>query len=134
MQFFCVFLAARFDAVDDDRSVDRRTVVLGVHDGSGGEADVAEDAQVCRSAVALRGLVSGYAARTLCAPATQRYVAKRRVLTVRRSSRASRGWFCFVRANAARAFLGAGLVPGLADDAAGVGDGDELLSRARDTT
>ena len=44
MQFFCVFLAARFDAVDDDRSVDRRTVVLGVHDGSGGEADVAEDA------------------------------------------------------------------------------------------
>ena len=112
MQFFCVFLAARFDAVDDDRSVDRRTVVLGGHDGSGGEADVAEDAQVCRSAVALRGLVSGYAARTLCAPASQRYVAKRRVLTVRRSlSRAARLRFVCVRANAAtRVFLGAVMV------------------------
>ena len=91
MQFFCVFLAARFDAVDDDCSADRRTVVLGGRDGSGGEADVAEDAQVCRPTVALRGLVSGYAARTLCAPASQRYVAKRRVLTVRHSSLASRG-------------------------------------------
>ena len=98
MQFFCVFLAARFDAVDDDCSADRRTVVLGGHDGSGGEADVAEDAQVCRSAVALRGLVSGYAARTLCAPATQRYVAKRRVSTVRRSSARRALCFVFVRA------------------------------------
>ena len=112
MQFFCVFLAARFDAVDDDRSVDRRTVVLGGRDGSGGETDVAEDAQVCRPTVALRGLVSGYAARTLCAPATQRYVAKRRVLTVRRSlSRAARLRFVCVRANAApRVFLGAVMV------------------------
>ena len=112
MQFFCVFLAARFDAVDDDRSADRRTVVLGGHDGSGGEADVAEDAQVCRPTVALRGLVSGYAARTLCAPASQRYVAKRRVLTVRRSlSRAARLRFVCVRANAApRVFLGAVMV------------------------
>ena len=78
MHFFCVFLAARFDAVDEDRSADRPAVVLGGRDGSGGEVDVAEDAQVCRPTVALRGLVSGYAARTLCAPATQRYVAKRK--------------------------------------------------------
>ena len=102
MHFFCVFLAARFDAVDEDRSADRPAVVLGGRDGSGGEADVAEDAQVYRSTVALRGLVSGYAARTLCAPASQRYVAKRRVLTVRRSlSRAARLRFVCVRANAA---------------------------------
>ena len=53
---------------------------------------------------------------------------------MRRSFAPRAALFCFVRANAARAFLGAGLVPGLADDAAGVGDGDELLSRARDTT
>ena len=60
MQFFCVFFGSTFDAVDDDRSADRPTVVLGGRDGSGGEADVvAEDAQVYRSTVALRGLVSG---------------------------------------------------------------------------
>ena len=110
--FFAFFFGSTFDAVDDDRSAGRPTVVLGGHDGSGGEADVAEDAQVCRPTVALRGLVSGYAARTLCAPASQRYVAKRRVLTVRRSlSRAARLRFVCVRANAApRVFLGAVMV------------------------
>ena len=111
MQFFCVFLAARFDAVDDDRSADRRTVVLGGHDGSGGEADVAEDAQVYRSTVALRGLVCGYAARTLCAPASQRYVAKRSVDGAAQLSRVARLHFVCVRANAApRVFLGAVMV------------------------
>ena len=112
MQFFCVFFGSTFDAVDDDRSAGRPTVVLGGYDGSGGEADVAEDAQVCRPTVALRGLVSGYAAKMLCAPASQRYVAKRRVLTVRRSlSRAARLRFVCVRANAApRVFLGAVMV------------------------
>ena len=91
MQFFCVFFGSTFDAVDDDRSAGRPTVVLGGYDGSGGEADVAEDAQVCRPTVALRGLVSGYAARTLCAPATQRYVAKRKCFDGARKLRASRG-------------------------------------------
>ena len=89
LQFFCVFFGSTFDAVDDDRSAGRPTVVLGGYDGSGGEADVAEDAQVCRPTVALRGLVSdGYAARTLCAPVTQRYVAKRSGLDGARKLRA----------------------------------------------
>ena len=101
MQFFCVFFGSTFDAVDDDRSADRRTVVLGGRDGSGGEADVAEDAQVCRPTVALRGLVSGFAAIERCARPTQRYVAKRRVLTVRRSFARRAALFWFVRANAA---------------------------------
>ena len=105
MQFFCVFFGSTFDAVDDDRSADRRTVVLGGHDGSGGEADVAEDAQVCRPTVALRGLVSGYAARTLCALATQRYVAKRSVDGAAQLSRVARLRFvCESKRRAARFF------------------------------
>ena len=111
MQFFCVLLAVRFYAVGDDCSANRRTVVLGGRDGSGGETDVAEDAQVCRPTVALRGLVSGYAARTLCALATQRYVAKRSVDGAAQLSRVARLRFVFVRANAAtRFFLGAVMV------------------------
>ena len=94
MQFFCVLLAVRFYAVGDDCSANRRTVVLGGRDGSGGEVDVAEDAQVCRPTVALRGLVSGYAARTLCAPATQRYVAKRRGLDGARNLARRAAAFC----------------------------------------
>ena len=111
MQFFCVFFGSTFDAVDDDRSAGRPTVVLGGHDGSGGEEDVAEDAQVCPPTAALRGLVSGYTDRTLCAPATQRYVAKRRVLTVRRSfaRRAAAFCACESKRRAAR-FLGALMV------------------------
>ena len=98
MQFFCVFWAARFDAVDDGRSAGRPTVVLGGYDGSGSEADVAEETQVCRPTAALEGLVSGYAARTLCAPVTQRYVVKRRGLTCAQASRVARLLFVFVRA------------------------------------
>ena len=128
MQFFCVFFGSTFDAVDDDRSAGRPTVVLGGHDGSGGEADVAEDAQVCRPTVALRGLVSGYAARTLCAPASQRYVAKRSVDGAAQLSRVARLRFVFVRANAAPRVLGAVHVLGLGlvlfDDGAAAGEGD----------
>ena len=110
MQFFCVFFGSTFDAVDDDRSAGRPTVVLGGYDGSGGEADVAEDAQVCRPTVALRGLVSGYAARTLCAPASQRYVAKRSVDGAPQLSRVARLRFCVCESKRRAVSLGAEMV------------------------
>ena len=72
--------------------------------------------------------MSEFAALLLCAPATQRYVAKRSVDGAAQLSRVARLRFVFVRANAAPRVLGAVHVLGLGlvlvDDGAAAGDGD----------
>ena len=68
MQFFCVFFGSTFDAVDDDRSAGRPTVVLGGYDGSGGEADVAEAAQGYRPTAMLREAQARWYLVCLCKP------------------------------------------------------------------